>query len=238
MREQDQNNGENFSLSIGDLMAAMMLVFILLFITTIIQVQQQTIAINRIEDIRKKLYERLNEEFKYDLPNWNASIDSSLTIRFNSDPDFEGPKFYWEISGDYLLSEDHRSILNNFFPRYVKTLYLDSLSRYIKEIRIEGHTDASWLGIGDPYLKNMELSQNRTRSVLEHALTTIDNSDDANFVSKRTWVTGILTSVGHSYSRPIVPEQPNDPQNRRVEFRIDLEEYLILRELQSGIVSR
>ncbi|MCH8568377.1 MAG: hypothetical protein LAT67_08945 [Balneolales bacterium] len=234
MDNQEYNNGDNFSLSIGDLMAALMLVFILLFITTIIQVQQQTLAINRIEDVRKQLYDKLNEEFRYDLPRWNASIDSALTIRFNSDPDFDGPKFFWETAGDFSLSADHKYILDNFFPRYVVILYADTLSRYIKEIRIEGHTDSSWGGSGDSYINNMELSQNRTRSVLTHALTTISEPDN----KKRSWVTGIITSVGHSFSRPLFPDSPLDPQNRRVEFRIDLEEYLILRELQSGIVSK
>lgn len=222
MKINDQGHHENpFALSIGDLMAALLLIFVLLLSATLLRLQNEyenkSMVAERYSEIKKKLYEALKDEFKEDLPRWNAEIDeNSLTLRFNGNTikEFDGPKFFWRKPGDYELNEDHKKILSDFFPRYIRVIYDEKFRNNVVEVRIEGHTDTQWYGVGSPYIKNMELSQNRTRSVLEYSLNTISKHDE------REWAQEKITANGLSYSKLLLPGQPTNERNRRVEFRI------------------
>ena len=79
-------------------------------------------------------------------------------------------------------------------------------------VLIEGHTDNK-----GTYFNNMELSQNRTRSVLNFVL------ENTNYEpSEKSWIQLNLTANGLSYSKPIADNDTEQGQkkNRRVEFRI------------------
>ena len=92
----------------------------------------------------------------------------------------------------------------------------------ITEIRIEGHTSSEWItGVGpdEAYILNMELSQGRTRSVLEFVLQipSIEQQD-------RNWIKGVLTANGLSSSQLLFVEgsegREDRVKSRRVEFRV------------------
>ena len=102
--------------------------------------------------------------------------------------------------------------MSDFFPRYVRIITRQKYKNNIQEIRIEGHTDNK-----GGYFDNMELSQNRTRSVLSYVL----NYTNYSF-SERQWIQSNLTANGLSYSKPISDNSTELGQslNRRVEFRI------------------
>ena len=53
-------------------------------------------------------------------------LENSLTLRFNGNTikEFDGPKFFWRKPGDYELNEDHKKILSDFFPRYIRVIYI------------------------------------------------------------------------------------------------------------------
>ena len=73
-------------------------------------------------------------------------------------------------SGSAELQPKFKEILNDFFPRYVAILSNEKYVNDIEEIRIEGHTSSEWrveVPAEQAYFNNMELSQNRTRKVLE-----------------------------------------------------------------------
>ena len=144
-------------------------------------------------------------EFKEDLVKWNATIDSSLTIRFQE------PDVLFETN-QFELKNAFKVILKDFFPRYIKVISKPKFKDNIEEIRIEGHTD----NVGN-YYHNMELSQNRTRSVLTYVL---DNTE-LNPQTKQ-WVKDNLTANGLSFSKPIADNGTEEGRyrNRRVEFRI------------------
>ncbi len=220
-----EEQGNPFALSIGDLMAALLLIFILLLSATLLRLKDEqddfkskTQVAEKYLEIKKQIFEALNTEFKNDLKKWNAEIvEDELLIRFNSSSKggFDGPRFYWSRPGDYELNEDHIQILNDFFPRYIKVIHSKKFRKNIQEIRIEGHTDKSWGVDGDPgYIKNMELSQDRTRSVLEYSLNTVKDND------KLKWCKKSITANGLSYSKLLTEEDPTNEINRRVEFRI------------------
>jgi outer membrane protein OmpA-like peptidoglycan-associated protein len=77
------------------------------------------------------------------------------------------------------------------------------------EIRIEGHTDSN-----GEYFHNMELSQDRTRSVLEYCFGLMPTE-------QIDWAKGVITANGLSSSQPILKQGVEDKQlSRRVEFRV------------------
>lgn len=203
-------NDNPFALSIGDLMASLLLIFILLLASTLIalkdEYEKKSDVAERYKQIKQQIYESLNDEFKEDLKNWNADIHlKSLTIRFQEPEVLFG-------TNQFELTSRFKEILNNFFPRYIKILSKKEFKNNIEEIRIEGHTDS----IGN-YYHNMELSQNRTRSVLKYVLEETELT-----LADKEWIQTNLTANGLSYSKPIYR---NDSEmgrfyNRRVEFRI------------------
>jgi outer membrane protein OmpA-like peptidoglycan-associated protein len=208
--KQKNEEPENpFALSIGDLMAALLLIFVLLLASTLLKLQDEFETKSQVAErytaIKEDIYNELMIEFKDDLIKWNATIDSSLTIRFQE------PDVLFETN-QYTLKNAFKLILDDFFPRYIKVISKPKFKSNIEEIRIEGHTD----NVGN-YYHNMELSQNRTRSVLIYVLenTQIDNST-------KEWVKNNLTANGLSFSKPVTDNitESGRYKNRRVEFRI------------------
>lgn len=207
---QEEEPQNPFALSIGDLMAALLLIFILLLSSTLLRLQDEfenkTQIAERYTAIKEDIYNQLMIEFKEDLEKWNAYIDpDELIFRFKE------PDILFGIN-QYKVKPEFETILKEFFPRYITVLSKPEFKENIEEIRIEGHTDNS-----GSYFHNMELSQNRTRSVLTYVLeNTLDETIDKN------WVQLNLTANGLSYSKPIADNETESGRalNRRVEFRI------------------
>ncbi len=221
------NKSENpFSLSIGDLMAALLLIFVLLLAATLLRLQTEFDSkINIAETykaIQDNLYKDLVNEFKDDTLKWKATIErTTLTIKFK-EPDI------LFIKGQSALRPRFKEILSNFFPRYVKVLTSKNYKNNIEEIRIEGHTSSEWETKVSPevaYINNMRLSQDRTRSVLEYVLYTISNNKNHD------WVRSKITANGLSSSKLIYTATGEEDKkaSRRVEFRIktDAEQEII-----------
>ena len=208
-----------FSLSIGDLMAALLLIFVLLLASTLLKLQeefeQKSNVAERYTAIKENLYIELEKEFKDDLKKWNAVLDpNELSLRFRE------PDVLFALNQD-KIKPLFKNILNDFFPRYIKVLTSPQFKNNIEEIRIEGHTDSSGPSKGknpqEDYYFNMALSQDRTRSVLEYSLSTLNDEKLKEWVQKR------LTANGLSSSKPIFITNSNleDPiASRRVEFKI------------------
>jgi outer membrane protein OmpA-like peptidoglycan-associated protein len=203
---QEEESQNPFALSIGDLMAALLLIFVLLLSATLLNLQERAEMAENYKDVKKEIYDELIKEFKDDLKDWNANIDEKdLLIRFS------GPRVEFDF-GKSEVKPQFKEILSDFFPRYVRIITLTKFKDNIEEIRIEGHTDNK-----GTYFNNMELSQNRTRSVLNFVL------ENTNYeLSEKSWIQLNLTANGLSYSKPIADNDTELGQklNRRVEFRI------------------
>jgi len=259
-----------FYLSTGDLMAALLMIFVLLLAGTLLQLQKdyrekasrseeyrqlltdnerkteelerlnqeyeeisQTYAqlIQTYHELQESLYQDLLKEFKQDLPRWKAQINRQfLSISFDEPSVLFG-------QGDDSVSIRFQEILQDFFPRYIqvlnKAMYRDS----IEEIRIEGHTSSEWETIDTDqdiaYFYNMELSQNRTRRVLQECLSCLKVEHE------RSWARQKITANGLSSSRLVYEDGVEDKDaSRRVEFRVrtDAETQIarILSVLNSG----
>ena len=196
-----------FSLSTGDLMAGLLFIFILLLMGALLQVQekaeQDEEIVKRYDQIKTQLYIDLHEEFKDDLTTWRATIDSTLCIRFQE------PSMLFDEGKD-LLKLKFKNILDDFFPRYIAVLNRPQYRDNIEEIRIEGHTNSN-----GGYYSNMELSQDRTRAVLEYCFSLMPESDIQ-------WLKGLVTANGLSSSHLITNAQGEEDKDlsRRVEFRV------------------
>jgi len=220
----EENN--QFSLSTGDLMAALLLIFVLLLIGTMLKLQEEfdskSNVAERYKELQLDLYNDLYKEFKDDLKIWDAEIDSSLTIRFKE------PDVLFD-AGSANLKPSFTEILNNFFPRYIKVLRGKKYINHITEIRIEGHTSIegkNGMNENEAYFYNMKLSQDRTRSVLKYCLNLLDNEEEV-------WTKMRATANGLSSVKPIADNKTEigRKKNRRVEFRIKTDAEQQIREM-------
>lgn len=206
---EDNSSDSSFGLSIGDLMASLLLLFVLLLAATLLNLQNQyddqlTVAA-RYNEVKRNIYDELHVTFRDSLTSWQAEIDSTeLIVRFTE------PGMLFDNNQSNLKPE-FKKILADFFPKYVDVLTRPEFKDNIEEIRIEGHTDSN----GD-YYYNMKLSQDRTRSTLEYSMQQLPP------IAERDWVQKRLTANGLSSSKPILDKQgqENKQASRRVEFRI------------------
>lgn len=212
-----QSDGEHW-ISISDMMSGLMMIFLFIAVSYMLkvvkekeQIKEIAITYNRLQN---DLYSDLENEFSEDLKNWNAVIDrQSLSVRF------ESPDVLFQ-SGAYEIKPVFKKILTDFFPRYVGILTNSKYKSDIEEIRIEGHTSSDWSSNVPPdvaYLLNMELSQNRTRSVLDYVLSL----NDSRVAKEKSWIKKNLTANGLSSSKLIMVNEKEDRvTSRRVEFRV------------------
>jgi outer membrane protein OmpA-like peptidoglycan-associated protein len=216
----------HYWVSYADLMTLLMVVFLFISVTLLASLQKKQNTVEEaLEDYQKtniQIYNSLQVEFKDDLEKWNMEIDRDLSIKFSN------PEVLFAI-GQFELSQTFQLILADFIPRYLKVLLDPAYRGKIKEIRIEGHTDASPISVyGDPYIDNMELSQARARRVLSFIrgtgfyTTALSESDKA-------FLDFVLTANGMSYGRLLDKNKqlvynskkaPDDQTSRRVEFKV------------------
>ncbi len=222
--EIEDNN--QFSLSTGDLMAALLLIFVLLLIGTMLKLQEEFDSKSDIAERYKKLqielYSDLYSEFQSDLKVWGAEIDSNLVIRFYE------PEVLFD-KGKSNIKPKFKEILSNFFPRYINVLRGEKYIKHIEEIRIEGHTSIegrNGMNEEQSYFYNMQLSQDRTRSVLRYCLENLDSDI-------KVWTRDRATANGLSSVKPIAENETEAgrKQNRRVEFRIKTDADQQIREM-------
>ncbi|ENY0912125.1 type II Zorya anti-phage system protein ZorB2 [Serratia marcescens] len=214
-QKSSQNQDNEHWVSMSDLMAGLMMVFMFISIAYMHYVRIEKEKIKEVavayEQAQQQLYNALNVEFSKDLPDWDAEIDKqTLEVRFKS------PDVLFGL-GSSELKPKFKEILNNFFPRYLKVL--DQYKEHITEVRIEGHTSTDWTGAAnqdEAYFNNMELSQGRTRAVLQYVHSLKESS------AHQKWVKSKFSAVGYSSSHPIINAMGKEDQNRsrRVTFKV------------------
>lgn len=226
----ENEDGEHW-LTVSDLMAGLMMVFLFIAIAFMRHV---SIERDKIKDIavayqqnQVAIFDALNAEFKNDLPKWGASIDKE-TLSFQ----FDSPEVLFD-SGKSTLKVEFKEILEEFIPRYLQVL--EQYRESIDEVRIEGHTSSEW-GVGthpdDAYFFNMTLSQNRTRSVLNYSYLLNSLSTE-----QRVWVKSSFAAVGLASSRliPNADGTENKEKSRRVSFRVITNADIQIRKIVEGL---
>ena len=215
-----QDDQDDQWISISDMMAGLMVVF--LFIA-IINLKDQTDKLKSFEILQDRIYNELHEEFRDDLNKWVAEIDrETLTVSFRE------PKIQFSTGSSEVKSE-FKNILNDFYPRYLDVLW--DFKNDIDELRIEGHTSTTWqkaISIDDAYIKNMSLSQDRSKNVLIHIL-------GLNLGSNKNWAKDKIIANGMSSSKLLLKENGDEDKIRsqRTEFRVKVDSGYIIERLRS-----
>ena len=200
---------------VSDLMAGLMLVFMfiaIIFIRTVVNAEAAQ------QEECDKIYWALKTNLGDDFENWDVELLRDLTIRFRN------PEILFQ-SGMDDIPDRFKRILSDFFPRYMKIVRSDEYREDIREIRIEGHTSSVWRGARnglDAYFRNMELSQSRTREILEFVLGLPNSEEYAD------WAKDHITANGLSSSRLICGGGricrnggvEDEARSRRVEFKL------------------
>ena len=203
---------EEHWVSISDVMTGLMVIFLFIAIGYMLNVRLEAdqmillrAELQKLLDAYKNwqvdLARDLEEEFegslvkKNEFRMWKGYLDKeTLSIRF---------KQPFPIGVDEVPENFASEILQNFFPRYIAILAQDKYRGRIAEIRIEGHTSSEWssqLAVHEAYIKNMELSQNRARNVLNYIL----NIKAHEITKNRVWIKKHLTANGLSSSQLIL----------------------------------
>lgn len=229
-------------LSISDLMAGLMVIFLFIAIVFIrplaeenkdlVRAQEDLLERNEeLDKLRQEITEQ-NRQMSDIATTWQdreRKIYEALLLEFEDDLPrwdaeieeatllirFNAPQVLFD-SGDDSIRDEFAAILADFFPRYVRIL--DMFRDSLEEVRIEGHTSSEWSGVQpeQAYFENMRLSQTRTRAVLVYVLGLED------VVAQRAWMQSLLTANGLSSSSLVRDDRGNElPElSRRVEFRV------------------
>lgn len=214
--ERPHKEEEAHWISLSDLMSGLMMVFMLVAIVFMVKVEHERDKIRNVailyDTLRTQLYQDLNTEFAPDMTRWGAELDKDLAFRFNnSEVLFD--------QGKADLKPEFKAILADFFPRYMRIITQDKYRHDILEVRIEGHTSSGWAGAlsaDDAYIRNMDLSQQRTRSTLAYVL------EMPEVEAEKSWLKAHLTANGLASAKVVrdALEKENPERSRRVEFRV------------------
>ena len=219
---QRQETEEHW-VSISDVMAGLMVIFLFVAISYMVNANQETERITELKvkvanlleayrNLQKALSEDLQREFESDLVNWTGYLDmETLSIRFKKP----------FAQGDATVPNTFKNVLHDFFPRYTAILTKPEYKDDIAEIRIEGHTSSEWFDTVDldmAYYNNMKLSQDRSRNVLQYVL----EIKHPKIIQDKEWIKKYLTANGLSSSKLIFDPNGNEnkEESRRVEFRV------------------
>ncbi len=238
---KEQETEEHW-VSISDVMAGLMVIFLFIAISYMLNVRLKANEIivyknevgkllDAYKNLQAALYKELRTEFEGDPTKktqfrtvWRGHLDmETLSIRFKKP----------FTQGDATVPNAFKNVLSNFFPRYIAILTKPEYRDEIAEIRIEGHTSSEWfdaVGLDMAYYNNMKLSQDRSRNVLQYVL----EIKHPKITWNKEWIKKYLTANGLSSSKLIF--DPNGNQNReesrRVEFRVVTKSEKLINEIE------
>lgn len=209
----------SYWMSYSDLMAALLLMFALLLMVSILDnqlaVEEKDRLIEEMIGVKTKIIEELVKAFEDS--NLEMEVDPQTgAIRFSGGVFFE--------TDSSTISLQGRKYLEQFIPKYIGILLSPQFKDEIAQIIVEGHTDTQ-----GGYLYNLRLSQNRALSVVQE----IFKEDFPQFEHQEE-LKKVITANGRSYSVPVVDQQGNiiADQSRRVEFKFRLKDEELIEQIQ------
>ena len=238
---KEQETQEHW-ISISDLMAGLMVIFLFIAISYMISANHKTDRIRKLgqqienllgayTNLQEDLSDKLRDEFegtpdkkRQFRTTWRGKLTAeTLSIRFKKP----------FLQGDATVPDAFKNVLHNFFPRYIAILTKPEYRESIAEIRIEGHTSSEWfnrVGTDIAYYNNMKLSQDRARNVLQYVL----EISHSKIAQNKEWIKKHLTANGLSSSKLIFDPDgaQNREESRRVEFRVVTKSEKLINEIQ------
>lgn len=250
VKEEDEEF--NYWLSIGDLMAGALIIFILLFVLQILNVNKKLAEkeelLNSLGDMEKRLEELTYREEL--IASKSSSLERILGMKqaivtlilekfrdenLKIDIDEKtgniklDDKILFNLGSDELKPEG-KKFLSEFIPKYAEIFLGDkSIRKYVSQIVIEGHTD----DLGS-YLYNLDLSQRRALNVVKFIY-----SDEMPEFKWKKELQKIITANGRS--KMVLVKDKNGKvirsKSRRVEFQFRLDDEKANQEIRNILKS-
>lgn len=240
-RRKSSDEETSYWLSYSDMMAGLLLVFVLITTFSMMQarkqyeqkekelqeqsekiqeaqelIEEQQYQLDKIIGVRSNLVEALKQEFEG--TDLRVSVDSKTgAITFDSSVLFDYNK--------YDIKQTGKEFLEEFLPRYFGILLEENFKDYVSEIIIEGHTDTE----GD-YIYNLKLSQERALSVATFCLDSKNSFIEEVEIEN---LRNIITANGRSFSDPVYGNdgKVDMASSRRVEFKFRLKDEEMIAEM-------
>lgn len=244
-KKTDYEEMTDYWKSYSDMMAALLLIFILIMGATLYMalnsyekknetLQNREEIISELEStkaqleelsgmvgVKYEIIEALNKEF----------VDSKLSVLIDEQTGaitFDSSILF--AYDDYSISSEGAEFLSKFIPKYISVLLNDQFKEYISEIIIEGHTDTN-----GSYMYNLNLSQQRAFSVASYCLDEQKKILDIDSINS---LRNILTANGRSYSDPVYKNEQIDMNaSRRVVFKFRLKDDEMIESMRKILVN-
>ena len=243
----DGNETYSFWQSYSDLMSALLLIFVLIMSTTLLQAMnlyhdkiEEEAQVREEMEQKQSEHEKLNQQIEsqiQQIEEQQAEIEKLVGVKqeiiVNLSNEFSQTDLIVEVDpktgsiafdsnilfavGSFELTDEGKTFLDSFIPVYFDTLIHSEYAEYISEIIIEGHTDTQ-----GEYMYNLELSQKRALSVCKYCLDII--AEDERF--DKDYIRSITTANGRSWSNPVYDDhgEIDMDSSRRVEFKFSLKD--------------
>ena len=240
MRKRE-NDETSIWISNTDLMSGLLVLF--LFIAILMNQ-----GLSEAQDEIKKITGASNEERRELQESIKQNFSAEEIKRYNLDQENNvGAASFDKGDGRFLvgsseLTPEFRATLQVFLPKYIKSIsdIYEKDPDKIKEIRIEGHTSTEWFAnnngqlvtANDAYIKNMELSQNRTRAIIQFALSLPELVPYHSLIKEK------LTANGLSSSQIIKKEDGSEDfdASRRIEFKVVVNDEATVKAIEENIL--
>lgn len=205
LKRGSKQEGESpFWISFADLMSALMILFLVVMAVTLVAVTQSIDAVTRDQIERNDAINKIMSMIAADpmskgvgVDQQNYRIDLGKVVLFDS--------------ASHTISVPAGKFLRSYIPVLLKAKDTTEGERWMRSVVIEGFTDQD----GD-YLYNLQLSLNRSRSVVCSLFQSTSESDgltDDQLLS----VQDLFLVGGYSFNSI----KANKAASRRVEFKVD-----------------
>lgn len=240
MRKRE-NDETSIWISNTDLMSGLLVLFLFIAILMNQGLSEAQDEIKKItgesNEVRKELQESIKQNFSAEeIKRYN--LDQENNIGAASFDKGDG-RF---LAGSSALTPEFQATLQVFLPKYIKSIsnIYEKDPNKIKEIRIEGHTSTEWFAdnngqlvtANEAYIKNMELSQNRTRAIIQFALSLPELVPYHSLIKEK------LTANGLSSSQIIKKEDGSEDfdASRRIEFKVVVNDEATVKAIEENIL--
>jgi len=225
----DATPSSHLASSFTDLMASLMVVFILLFVATLSNAAKK----------RETTTEVLLGALKSALAA--GGMDAGGIHKDDRDPYavvIVMPDDLLFRRGEAMMQERGQIYLDRMVPTLSRIVCSAEMNNKVASVVVEGHTDNVWLGITPPGTdgpqQNLELSQKRSMEVVRGSLVSLADS------SERPCFRRLLSASGRGQEELLSEVPADDARQRRVVFKIRTQQDTIdgvARGLSAGAVN-
>jgi chemotaxis protein MotB len=215
IRGREVSQSDDYWISYADLLASLLLCFLLFFLLSNFS-NQQVMAekdkmIQEQVGVKKSIIVKLEQAFAKEqllkIDTQTGLVTFGDSILFDTD--------------SAQIKPEGKKLLEEFIPKYVEILLSEEFRDEVDQIVIEGHTDNT-----GEYLYNLKLSQNRASAVVE----LIYSTEFPNFRYK-DMLKRVITANGRADSEPL----QNATISRRVVFKFRLKDEDALKRIGQNI---